>query len=185
MQHKSIVESEVFSFRWYGVVGTVIISLFGSMFHFAYQWSGCNIFVGSFVAVNESVFEHLKILTLPILLFWLLDGLAYGNVSEHTVAAAAAVYCGVAFLVVVYTITTIASGYESLWFDILLFVASAFVSQCAGWYCVKQKYTCTVTWSACLVGCAVFCHIFFTDHPPELPVIFQDPKKFYGRPAEC
>lgn len=41
----------------------------GSLLHFVYDLTGENPFVGVFVPVNESVWEHLKLLLLPVFLF--------------------------------------------------------------------------------------------------------------------
>ena len=40
----------------------------GTLLHFTYEWSGENLFVGSFSAVNESVWEHLKLVFFPMLI---------------------------------------------------------------------------------------------------------------------
>lgn len=43
-------------------------SLLGTLSHFVYQWSGKNFFASLFFPVNESTWEHLKLVFLPILL---------------------------------------------------------------------------------------------------------------------
>jgi hypothetical protein len=40
----------------------------GTLFHFVYEWSGENPLVGLFCPVNESTWEHLKLLFYPILI---------------------------------------------------------------------------------------------------------------------
>ena len=45
----------------YELVGMVFIILLGSMSHFTFELSGFNPIVGAFSAVNESVWEHLKL----------------------------------------------------------------------------------------------------------------------------
>lgn len=44
----------------------LIYSLFGTMLHFTFKLSKNNIVVGIFSAINESVWEHIKILLTPI-----------------------------------------------------------------------------------------------------------------------
>ena len=190
-----------FSYRlciWY-LVGWILISLTGSMFHFTYQWSGCNWAVGLLVAVNESVFEHVKILVLPILLFWFIGCIisivwfryrVIYCIAEYVIAANTAVYSGVFFLIVVYLVVSVGIGYDSLWFDILLFVLSAFVSQITGalfLWLIQTHNLCTLCApvSAVTLILAVVCHMLFTDSPPNIPVIFKDHRGFYGRPAAC
>lgn len=43
-----------------------------SIFHFAYEWLGSNLFAGLFFPVNESVFQHLKLILYPLAIVWIL-----------------------------------------------------------------------------------------------------------------
>jgi glycerol uptake facilitator-like aquaporin len=45
----------------YEIVGTLFIIFLGSALHFTYELSGKLAIVGAFSAVNESVWEHLKL----------------------------------------------------------------------------------------------------------------------------
>lgn len=51
----------------------VFVAVAGTLLHYVYEWSGNNRFAGIFAPVNESVFEHLKLVFLPVLLFTLLE----------------------------------------------------------------------------------------------------------------
>ncbi len=51
------------------VIGCIVTILFGVFLHFAYDLSGENMLVGIFAPVNESVWEHLKLIFLPFTLF--------------------------------------------------------------------------------------------------------------------
>jgi len=51
------------------LVGIAIISSVGALLHFAFEWSGQLPPIGVFAAVNESVFEHLKLTYWPALLY--------------------------------------------------------------------------------------------------------------------
>ena len=53
----------------YELVGMVFIIILGSMLHFTFEWSGFQAIVGVFSAVNESVWEHLKIAFWPTILY--------------------------------------------------------------------------------------------------------------------
>ena len=47
----------------------IIFTIMGSLLHFTYKKSGNNFFVGLFTPINESVFEHLKLVIFPIIIF--------------------------------------------------------------------------------------------------------------------
>ncbi len=51
------------------IISCIICILIGSALHFAYEWSGNNFIVGLFTPVNESVWEHLKLILVPCTLF--------------------------------------------------------------------------------------------------------------------
>lgn len=50
---------------FFGMIG---VGVLGSLFHFVYDFTGQNRFVGLFVAVNESTWEHMKLMFFPMLL---------------------------------------------------------------------------------------------------------------------
>lgn len=57
----------------------IFISVLGVLLHFTYEWAGDNAVVGLFSAVNESTWEHLKLLFFPFLLLTILEVLLRGN----------------------------------------------------------------------------------------------------------
>lgn len=59
---------ENLNFQTYFGIGFVLV--LGTLSHFFFDWSGENRLVGIFAAVNESTWEHLKLLFFPALLFW-------------------------------------------------------------------------------------------------------------------
>ncbi|MBD5497237.1 MAG: hypothetical protein HDR11_05650 [Lachnospiraceae bacterium] len=51
------------------VTGILFVSIAGTLAHFLYEWMGKNILVGLFTPINEAVWEHVKLLFFPTLLF--------------------------------------------------------------------------------------------------------------------
>jgi hypothetical protein len=49
--------------------GFAAVSLIGTLLHFLYEWSGKSLWVAPFSGVNESTWEHMKLLFWPMLLF--------------------------------------------------------------------------------------------------------------------
>ena len=56
-------------FGLWQLVGFAVTSLFGTLLHFLYKWSGGAVWLKPFSAVNESTFEHMKLIFWPMLLF--------------------------------------------------------------------------------------------------------------------
>ena len=55
------------------IIGAVFTIITGTLLHFVYEWSGESLFVGIFSPINESVWEHLKLLFFPMSV-WILIG---------------------------------------------------------------------------------------------------------------
>lgn len=55
------------------VVAALITSILGTLGHFAYGWSGNARLVGLITAVNESTWEHMKLLFFPMLIVSLIQ----------------------------------------------------------------------------------------------------------------
>lgn len=51
--------------RW----GAILVAFLGTIFHFVYNWLGENPLVGLFVPVNESTWEHMKLIFFPMIIF--------------------------------------------------------------------------------------------------------------------
>ena len=65
------------------IISGAVISGLGSLFHFIYEWSNCLSVVGIIGAVNESVWEHLKILLWPMFGWWMLEILPAVSGTAH------------------------------------------------------------------------------------------------------
>lgn len=51
------------------IIGIIFVAVLGSLSHFFYEWSGENTFVAFFSPVNESIWEHMKLIFFPMLLY--------------------------------------------------------------------------------------------------------------------
>ena len=51
------------------IIGILAVWVSGSLFHFVYDWTGRNTFVGLFFPTNESTWEHMKLAFLPMNLY--------------------------------------------------------------------------------------------------------------------
>ena len=56
---------KVFKFHIFSIIFSIIL---GILLHFAFEWSGNNLFIATFSAVNESTWEHLKLVFFPMLI---------------------------------------------------------------------------------------------------------------------
>ena len=54
------------------IIGALFVLVTGSLSHFLYGWTGHNTVIGLFTPVNESIWEHMKLLFFPMLLYSLI-----------------------------------------------------------------------------------------------------------------
>ncbi len=61
------------------VLGFGFVSLFGTLLHFLYDWTDGNRVIALFSGVNESTWEHMKLLFFPMFLFAVVQSLFIGK----------------------------------------------------------------------------------------------------------
>lgn len=64
------------------IIDIIVISIIGTLLHFLYEFSGRNLLVAIFSAVNESVWEHIKIAVIPtyivaLVKMWIIEDRKY------------------------------------------------------------------------------------------------------------
>ena len=152
--------------------GFLFTAAVGTLLHFLYEWAPTPL-TALFGAVNESVWEHMKLLFVPVF-FWLLF------VSENRSAGAAALAVGLGIIASVYYTYTGALGYRVIAVDIALFYAAAAVvfALHRRWNGRWQKrWQQAAAWVGLTVMALSF--IVWTFYPPRYP-LWQDPSGGYG-----
>ena len=81
--YMTIGESSRKTLFWFEVSGAVFVSIAAVVLHFLYEWSGGEIWTTLFSAVNESVWEHLKIFSLPYVFWAAWRGNGYGDTFAY------------------------------------------------------------------------------------------------------
>lgn len=167
------------------IVGAVVVSIGAYVFHFLYEWSGENFFVGLISATNESVFEHTKILFFPYLIYSVIE---YFFVKVHLkrfIAAKSitAVLLFVLVITVFYLYTGII-GHNISYVDILSAFLYVFIAFFISYRLITGGETIEkhLVWAVPLVLLVLLCELYFTLYPPHIPLFFDMQKEFYGMP---
>lgn len=101
----------------------LFVVLLGVFLHFAYDLSGNNPIVGLFANVNESVWEHLKLVFFPMLVLTLWDMFTtQRNNLCFLPARTLGTLAGMAFIVVAYYTVTGILGFQTAWINILIYL---------------------------------------------------------------
>jgi hypothetical protein len=159
------------------LIGMAFIIILGSVLHFTFEWSGSQPVVGVFSAVNESVWEHLKLAFWPSLLFMLIEYAPLKKMAHNfALAKTAGVYVMVATIPIVFYSYTAITGESLFIIDILTFVIAVIIGQLASYKLLTYKQLTQNLQKIALAALVILglAFVLFTFYPPQLP-IFQDP----------
>jgi len=167
------------------LVGIAIISSVGALLHFAFEWSGELPPIGVFAAVNESVFEHLKLTYWPALLYAAIEYRLVKNYANNfIIAKTAGLYVmPVSIIVLFYSYTTI-TGSESLIADIMIFIGAVALGQLTSYRILTRPRLRNSYHISALVGVISLGVVYavFTFYPPQLPMFLNPITGTYGIP---
>ena len=146
----------------------------GTLLHFAYRWSGGSPAVGVFAAVNESVWEHMKLLFVPLFVGVLLQSWAQGELYPNTLAAGAvSTALGVALIPMLYYTYSGALGKTWLAADAAIFYIVDAVACLLELHLLKQGKL-SRPWQQLagllLLWGMLFAFVWCTFRPPALPL---------------
>lgn len=169
--------------RWQ-LGGFLFVCAAGTALHFLYQWSGESVAAAPFAAVNESVWEHMKLLFWPMLLWAGAERAVLGGYSRgFWPAKALGTLLGLALIPALYYTYTGALEVSVMWVDIAIFfvaAAAAFLAEtrmlARDWRCRGGARASALVLLLLLSAAFVLC----TFVPPRVP-LFRDPVTgFYG-----
>ena len=169
--------------RWQ-LGGFLFVCAAGTALHFLYQWSGESVAAAPFAAVNESVWEHMKLLFWPMQLWAGAERAVLGGYSRgFWPAKALGIILGLALIPALYYTYTGALGVSVMWVDIAIFfvaAAAAFLAEtrmlARDWRCRGGARASALVLLLLLSAAFVLC----TFVPPRFP-LFRDPVTgFYG-----
>lgn len=160
---------------------TLLLGIIACFSHFTYDLSGKKIIVGLFNPVNESVWEHLKFMFFPFLLWWIAiyqikNKKCETSLSTWIVSAAISLVVAPLLVVLIFYSYTGAFGIESVLIDILLVFICYFIALCVASHFLK--YSAPNKWAAVIsvIGIVMMFIMFvvFTIEPPGLPIFYNN-----------
>lgn len=170
------------SLSFWQLAGFVFTGVVGTLLHFLYDWTDST-FVALFSAVNESIWEHMKILFFPMLIFALLESRYFvKDYKNFWCIKLIGILTGLTVIPTMYYTYTGALGVSADWFNILIFfIAAAVVFIIETRLMKSDKSFCKSPTTAIILLCLIaVLFMIFTFAPPRIP-LFQDPiTKTYG-----
>ena len=156
--------------------GFAFTSLSGTILHFLYEWTNQNIFTAPFSGVNESTWEHMKLLYFPMLITALIQSLIFKEYKNFWCIKLLGTVSGLILIPVIFYTYNGAFGKSPDWFNISIFFISAAISFILETKLFKsEKVGCKCSKAAIsLMVVLGLSFIIFTFRTPQIP-LFKDP----------
>ena len=176
MNKKEVLKFQIFSI--------IFVSILGTLLHFTYEWSGDNKIVAAFSAVNESTWEHLKLLFFPMLITTIIGYFYIGkDVTNFLCAKTCGIITAILFVVVFFYTYTGVIGKNFAILDI----GSFFVAVVLGEYIaykimtsINTKFKCNAKLAVITLAVLFAAFVMFAYFTPQIG-LFKDPvKNGYG-----
>jgi len=162
--------------RIYHSMGCFLILIVAGPLHFAYEWSGENFLVSLVAPVNESIWEHLKLVYWPTLLWWNIGYVIFRNRKKLSgirwfQSMALSIILSMLIIVLWYYSWSGASGIEATWVNFSSMIG-VFVGQLLAihvYRVAKPRWIYFVS-GVLMVMSLAFMSGYLTYYPPSLPI---------------
>lgn len=170
-------------FSLWSWIGFAVVSFAGTLLHFLYEWSGERLWAAPFSGVNESTWEHMKLLFFPLFFFAVFQWFFFRDEPRFWHIKLRGTVTGLVLIPILFYTYNGAFGKSPDWINITIFFLSAAAAFLLENKLLKEKkdsrFSGVFSFLWLLLMGALF--VFFTFLPPSLP-LFQDPiSGSYGR----
>ncbi len=164
------------SIRLWQLMGFAVTALSGTLLHFLYDWTGEAKWTALFSGVNESTWEHMKLLFWPMFLYAIVQSLFFKDRKDFWCIKLKGTLLGLVLIPILFYTYNGVIGKSPDWINIAIFFVSAAIA-----YCYETKQFSNET-TMCkrpkialiLLSFIAVLFIFFTFKTPAIG-IFKDP----------
>ena len=158
------------------LLGFAVTALGGTLLHFIYDWTGGAILTAPFSGVNESTWEHMKLLFWPMFIFAIVQSFFFREKASFWCVKLRGTLLGLCLIPILFYTYNGVVGKSPDWLNIAIFFISAAIAYLYETRLFNtDKLSCKrskIALGALIVIGALF--IVFTFATPEIG-IFQDP----------
>lgn len=159
------------------MLGFVFTGVLGTLLHFLFDWTDGAMAAALISAVNESIWEHTKLLFYPMVIYALLEYKAWGReVAAFWCIKLRGILFGLLLIPMLYYTYTGILGVSVSWFNIAIFFLAAAAAYYAETKLFEKQISCrTRVWIPVTVICLLaLVYSILTFYPPMYP-LFRDP----------
>lgn len=165
-------KTSILRFTIFSIIFTMIL---GVILHFTYEWSNKNLIIASFSAVNESTWEHLKLLFFPILITTIIGYFYIGkDFSNFLCARSLGILTAILFTVIFFYTYSGVLGANIDFLNIASFFVAVFLGEYVSYKILLSHFSCDKLGAIILLIMLLFYFILFTYNPPKIG-LFKDP----------
>ncbi len=171
------------SLKLWQIGGFIFTGIAGVLLHFLYDLTRGSVIVAPFSAVNESIWEHMKLLFFPMFIFALIEYKYIGKDYENFLCAKlAGILTGLLIIPVLFYTYTGVLGVTADWFNILIFFIASGVSYYLETRLLKNgTMLCKTPQLAFVLLCLIaLLFVVFTFVQPEIPLFMDMSTGNYG-----
>ena len=158
------------------LMGFAVTSLGGTILHFLYEWLGEAKWIAPFSGVNESTWEHLKLLFWPMLIFALVQSFFFRDREDFWWIKLRGILLGLTLIPIIFYTYNGVIGKSPDWLNIAIFFVSAaavYIYETRLFNAENPRHKSAKSAVAILCVLAVL-FVLFTFLTPEIG-IFKDP----------
>ena len=162
---------------YWQVGGFIFTAVVGTLLHFLFDWTGGSVAIGLFSAVNESIWEHMKLLFYPMVWFALVEYFYWGkNIESFWCIKLTGILLGITVIPVLYYTYTGVLGVSADWFNITIFFLTAGLVYWVETKLFQKDFSCPIGSKISFFIIVLIAALFtvFTFFPPQIP-LFADP----------
>lgn len=169
---KRFNQKSVLTFQIVSAIFTIIL---GTILHFTYEWSNENLLVGAFSAVNESTWEHLKLLFFPMLITTIIGYFYIGkNIPNFICSKTIGIIVAILFTIIFFYTYTGILGTNFAVLNILTFIFSAILGEFIAYKLMFSIFESNNNIAIIFLIILLLSFIIFTYSAPQIG-LFKDP----------
>ncbi|MBQ3040595.1 MAG: hypothetical protein IJD42_03250 [Clostridia bacterium] len=158
------------------LMGFAVASFGGTILHFLYDWLGKVVWIAPFSGVNESTWEHMKLLFWPTFLFAILQSFFFYDRRDFWCIKLRGIILGLIMIPIIFYTYNGVIGHSPDWINIAIFFISLIISYAYEMRELKKETVrnCSPKLALIILSIIAVLFVVFTFFTPQIN-IFKDP----------
>ena len=167
--------------RKYQIFSVIFTFVFGTLLHFTYNWSGQNPIVGAFSSINESTWEHLKLLFFPMVLTIIIGYFYFDRSIPNLICSKTiGILVAIAFTIIFFYTYTGILGKDVAFISIISFFVAVVLGEFVSYLLIINKFKCDKIISIIVLSILFISFIIFTYKAPKIGLFKDSLTNSYG-----